>query len=146
MVMITLYLFSSVTQSCPTLCDPMNPSTPGLPVHQQLLELTQTHVHRVGDTIQPSHPLLSLYVRQQKRHRYIEQSFGLCGRGWGWDDLGEWQWNMCNIICEMNNIICEMNRQSILFRYLFLIHIQAFSYFLDTALLVIIFPYLFFSR
>ena len=45
--------------SCPTLCDPMDCSTPGFPVHHQLLELTQTHVHRVGDAIQPSHPLLS---------------------------------------------------------------------------------------
>ena len=51
--------FSSVTQSCPTLCDPMNHSTPGLPVHHQLPEFTQTHVHRVGDAIQPSHPLSS---------------------------------------------------------------------------------------
>ena len=51
--------FSSVTQSCPTLCDPMNCSMPGLPVHHQLPELTQTHVHRAGDAIQPSHPLLS---------------------------------------------------------------------------------------
>ena len=51
--------FSSVTQSCPTLCDPMNCSTPGLPVHHQLPESTQTHVHRVGDAIQPSHPLSS---------------------------------------------------------------------------------------
>ena len=50
--------FSSVAQSCPTLCNPMNHSTPGLPVHHQLLELAQTHVHRVGDAIQPSHPLL----------------------------------------------------------------------------------------
>ena len=49
--------FSSVTQSCPTLCDPMNRSTPGLPVHQQLPEFIQTHVHRVADAIQPSHPL-----------------------------------------------------------------------------------------
>ena len=49
--------FSSVTQSCPTLCDPMNRSTPGLPVHHQLPECTQTHVNRVGDAIQPSHPL-----------------------------------------------------------------------------------------
>ena len=47
----------SVTQSCPTLCDPMNHSTPGLPVHHQLPEFTQTHVHRVSDAIQPSHPL-----------------------------------------------------------------------------------------
>ena len=51
--------FSSVPQSCPTLCNPMNHSMPGLPVHHQLLEFTQTHVHRVGDAIQPSHPLLS---------------------------------------------------------------------------------------
>ena len=51
--------FSSVTQSCPTLCDPMNRSTPGLPVHHHLMEFTQTHVHRVRDAIQPSHPLLS---------------------------------------------------------------------------------------
>ena len=51
--------FSSVAQSCPTLCDPMNHSTPGLPVHHQLLEFTQTHVHRVSDAIQPSHSLPS---------------------------------------------------------------------------------------
>ena len=51
--------FGSVAQLCPTLCDPMNRSTPGLLVHHQLLEFTQTHVHRVGDAIQPSHPLLS---------------------------------------------------------------------------------------
>ena len=51
--------FSSVAQSCPTLCNPMNCSTPGLPVHHQLLELTQTHVHWVSDAIQPSHPLSS---------------------------------------------------------------------------------------
>ena len=49
--------FSSVAQSCPTLWDPMNRSTPGLPVHYQFLESTQTHAHRVGDAIQPSHPL-----------------------------------------------------------------------------------------
>ena len=48
-----------VTQSCPTLCDPMNHSTPGLPVHHQLPEFTQTHVRHVSDAIQPSHPLLS---------------------------------------------------------------------------------------
>ena len=51
--------FSSVAQSCPTLCDPMNCSTPGFPVHHQLPELTQTHVHLVGDAIQLSHPLSS---------------------------------------------------------------------------------------
>ena len=54
-----MYQFSSVAQSCPTVCDPMNRSTPGLPVHHQLPEFTQTHVHRVGDAIQPSHPLSS---------------------------------------------------------------------------------------
>ena len=51
--------FRSVAQSCLTLCDPMNCSTPGLSVHHQLPESTQTHVHRVGDAIQPSHPLSS---------------------------------------------------------------------------------------
>ena len=51
--------FSSYTQSCLTLCDPMNCSTPGLLVHHQLPEFTQTHVHRVSDAIQPSHPLSS---------------------------------------------------------------------------------------
>ena len=51
--------FSSVAQSCPTPCNPMDHSTPGLPVHHQLLEFTQTHVHRVGDAIQSSHPLSS---------------------------------------------------------------------------------------
>ena len=51
--------FSSVAQSCPALCDPMNRSTSGLPVHHQLPEFTQTHIHRVSDAIQPSHPLPS---------------------------------------------------------------------------------------
>ena len=51
--------FSSVAQSCPTLCDPMNRSTPGLPVHHQLPGFTQTHIHWVSDAIQPSHPLSS---------------------------------------------------------------------------------------
>ena len=50
---------SSVAQSCPTLCNPMECSTPGFPVHHQLPEPTQTHVHRLGDAIQPSHPLSS---------------------------------------------------------------------------------------
>ena len=53
--------FSSVAQSCSTLCDPVNRSMPGLPVHHQLPEFTQSHVHRVGDAIQPSHPLSSPY-------------------------------------------------------------------------------------
>ena len=52
-----MFQFSSVTQSCPTLCDPMDCSTPGLPVHHQLPEFSQTHVHWVSDAIQPSHPL-----------------------------------------------------------------------------------------
>ena len=54
--------FSSVAQSCPTLCNHMNRSTPGLPVHHQLLEFTKTHVHRVSDAIQPSHPLSPLLL------------------------------------------------------------------------------------
>ena len=53
------YQFSSVTQSCLTLCDPMNCSTPGLPVHHHLPEFTQTHIHLVSDAIQPAHPLSS---------------------------------------------------------------------------------------
>ena len=56
---LSLLQFSSVAQSCLTLCDPMNCSTPGLPVHQQLPEFTQIHVHWVSDAIQPSHPLSS---------------------------------------------------------------------------------------
>ena len=55
----SLIQFSSVAQSCLTLCDPMDSSTPSLPVHHQLREFTQTHAHRVDDVIQPSHPLLS---------------------------------------------------------------------------------------
>ena len=56
---VNLYQFSSVAQLCPTLCDPMDRSTQGFPVHHQLPEFTQTHVHWVGDAIQPSHPLPS---------------------------------------------------------------------------------------
>ena len=52
-------MFNSVAQSCPTLCDPMNHSMAGLPVHHQLPEFTQTHVHGFGDAIQPSHPVSS---------------------------------------------------------------------------------------
>ena len=57
--MLNIIQFSSVAQSCPTLCDPMNRSTPGLPVHHQLPEFTQNHVLQVCDAIQPSHPLSS---------------------------------------------------------------------------------------
>ena len=60
--MESLIQSSSVAQSCPTLCDPMNRSTPGLPVHHQLPEFTQTHFHRVSDAIQPSHPLSPLLL------------------------------------------------------------------------------------
>ena len=59
LLIIRMTSFSSVSQSCLTLCNPMNCSTPGLPVHHQLPEFTQTHVHRVSDAIQPSRPLLS---------------------------------------------------------------------------------------
>ena len=59
MLNITHYQFSSVAQLCLTLRNPMNHSTPGLPVHHQLPEFTQTHVHRVSDAIQPSHPMSS---------------------------------------------------------------------------------------
>ena len=54
-----MYFFSLVAQSCLTLCDHTDYSMPGLPVHYQLREFTQTHVHHVGDAIQPSHPLMS---------------------------------------------------------------------------------------
>ena len=73
--------FSSVAQSCPTLFDPMNCSTPGLPVHHQLLEFTQTHVHQVGDATQPSHPLSfpspALYPSQ---HQGFSNESTLCMR------------------------------------------------------------------
>ena len=57
---VTEVQFSSVAQLCPPLCDPMDCSTPGFPVHQQLPESAQTHVHQGGDAIQPSHPLSPL--------------------------------------------------------------------------------------
>ena len=56
---VSIFQFSSVAQSCVTLCDPMNRSTPGLPVHHQLPEFTHTHIHQVSDAVQPSHPLSS---------------------------------------------------------------------------------------
>ena len=67
--------FSSVAQSCPTLCDPMNRSTPGIPVHHQLPELTQPHVHQVSDAIQPSHPLSSPFppALNPSRHQGLFQ-------------------------------------------------------------------------
>ena len=79
--------FSSVTQSCPTLCDPMNYSTPGLPVHHQLSEFTQTHVHQVSDTIQPSHPLSSpsppAHNPSQHQSFPMSQLFGWGGQSTG---------------------------------------------------------------
>ena len=72
---ISQHQFSSVAQSCPTLCHPMNCSTPGLPVHHQLPEFTQTHVHGVGDAIQPSHPLSSPFppVSNPSQHQSLFQ-------------------------------------------------------------------------
>ena len=66
--------FSSVAQSCRSLCDPMNRSTPGLPVHHQFPEFTQTHVHRVSDAIQPSHPLSSPFppAPSPSQHQYVK--------------------------------------------------------------------------
>ena len=71
-----LFQFSSVAQSCPTLRDPMNRGTPGLPVHHQLLEFTQTQVHRVSDAIQPSHPLSSSFppAPNPSQHQSLFQS------------------------------------------------------------------------
>ena len=63
-VPLNLVQFSSVSQSCPTLCDPMDYSTPDFPVHHQLPELAQTHVHQVGDAIQASHPFVPFSCRQ----------------------------------------------------------------------------------
>ena len=67
--------FSSVAQSCPTLCDPMNCSTPGLPAYHHLLEFIQTHIHRVGDAIQPSHPLSSPFppASNPSQHQSLSQ-------------------------------------------------------------------------
>ena len=66
--------FSSVAQSCPTHCNPMNRSTPGLPVHHQLLEFTQTRLHWVSDAIQPSHPLSSPSppAPNPSQHQYLQ--------------------------------------------------------------------------
>ena len=71
-----LVQFSSVAQSCATFCDPMNRSTPGLPVHHQNPEFTQTHVHRVSDAIQPSHPLASpsCPAPNPSQHQSLSQS------------------------------------------------------------------------
>ena len=83
--------FISVAQSCPTLCNPMNHSMPGLPVHHQLLEFTETHVHRVSDAIQPSHhrePLVEVGnapgARQGRGDPRRRGSVFRSGGGGGW--------------------------------------------------------------
>ena len=82
-VSVTSFQFSSTAQSCPTLCNPMECSTPGFPVHHQLPELTQTHVHQVSDAIQPSHPLPSpspfSYNLSQHQGLYKMSQFFLSG-------------------------------------------------------------------
>ena len=72
-VVVSGFQFSSVAESCPTLGDPMDCSTPGFPVHHQLLDLAQTHVHRVGDAIQPSHLLLSPSAFSLSQHQGLFQ-------------------------------------------------------------------------
>ena len=77
--------FSSVAQLCPTVCDPMGCSTPGFPVHHQLQELAQTHVHQIGDAIQTSHPLSSpsLPVFNLSQHQgFFLWSYHVCMLGW----------------------------------------------------------------
>ena len=74
--------FSSVTQSCPILCDPMDHSTPGLPVRYQLPEFTETHIHQVGDAIQPSHPLWSPSPSASVLPMNIQDWFPLGWTGW----------------------------------------------------------------
>ena len=79
--------FSSVAQLCPTFCDPMNLSTLGLPIHHQLPEFTQTHVHRVSDAIQPSHPLSSpsLPAPNPSQHQGL---FQWVNSAWGGQSIG----------------------------------------------------------
>ena len=106
--------FSSVAQSCPTLCNPMDCSTPGFPVHCQLPEFSQTHVHWVGDAIQPSHPLSSrsppaLNLSEHQGSFPVSQFFTSGGQNIGvsvstsvlpmntqdWSPLG---WTVCNLL------------------------------------------------
>ena len=82
----------SVAQSCPTLCYPMNRSTPGLPVHHQLPEFTQTHVHRVSDAIQPSHPLSSPSPLVPNPSQHIYMQLFTC-----WTDFFFPHWNI--LVC-----------------------------------------------
>ena len=94
--------FSSVTQSCPTLCDPMNCSTSGLPVHHQLPVFTQTHVHSVGDAIQPSHSFeITPYVSQDKI--CIVVTFSSC-----WNvstDIHSLEWSVRFCFCIGNKML-----------------------------------------
>ena len=87
MILVTITQLSSVAQSCPTLCDPMDRSTPGFPVHHQLLEVIQTHVHPVGVAIQPSHPLSSPFppaFNLSQHHGLFKcQFFASCGQNIG---------------------------------------------------------------
>ena len=98
---------SEVTQSCPTLSDPMDWYLPGSSVHgifqARVLTHTHTHIYIYIYTEFRKIVTITLYARRQNRHRCIEQSFGLCGRGREWDDLGEWHWNMYIIICETDH-------------------------------------------
>ena len=75
---------SSAAQSCPTLCDPMDWSMPGFPVHHQLLELAQTHVHRVTDAIQASHPLSYPFPPDECNYAVVRTFFGI---------VFLWEWN-----------------------------------------------------
>ena len=75
--------FSSVAQLCPTLCDPMNCNTPGLPVHQQLLGFTQTRVHRVGDAMQPSRPLSSHFAKVPNPSQHQSLFQWVSSSAWG---------------------------------------------------------------
>ena len=79
--------FSPVAQLCPTLCDPMNRSTPGLPVHHQLPEFTQTHVHWIGDAIRPSHPLLSPFPPAPNPSQH-QSLFQWVNSAWGGQSTG----------------------------------------------------------
>ena len=106
--------FSSVAQSCPTPCDPMNRSTPGLPVHHHLPEFTQTHVHRVSDAIQPSQPLSSPSPpapnpsQHQSLFQWVNSSHEVTkwvcailrwsGKGrWHCNEMWSWWWSMVSI-------------------------------------------------
>ena len=82
LTLLRIFQFSSVAQSCPTLCNPMNHSTPGLPVHHHLPEFTQTHLHRVSDAIQPSHPRSSPSppAPNLSQHQSLSNESTLCMR------------------------------------------------------------------